>query len=471
MVTPEDFTRIPGPPPMPLLGSRGNLLQFLRDPVAYMRTLYRAYGEIAAFVKGRKGMFFAFGPKYNQRILGDPALFYSTSLILPGPEDSAQRRLTTAIFGMNSEPAMRWRRLLMPPFHKKAIEGYRDSMVTTTEEMLHSWRPRQHLDVACEMRNLTIRLTSEILFGIDDCSKPAAIAEMAERWLKMGTSPAVRLLPVDWPGTPYYRMLRFAEGLERKILAMIAQRRAKSSEGIDILSILLRVHEGDGAWITGAELVGHTNLLFLAGYETTFNALTWTLFLLSQHPSIMADLLDELEGTLKGEAPTVEQLSRLCLLDRVIKESMRLLPPIVYNTRDSIEPFELGRYSLPKGTTVGFSQYITHHMPDLYPQPEKFLPQRWLTINPSPYEYMPFGAGPRMCLGGPFAIMALKVSLPMILQRYRLTVAPGAIIDRKGLITLSPKYGMPMLIRPQDRQFAKSTVYGNIHEMVDLGTH
>jgi cytochrome P450 len=157
------------------------------------------------------------------------------------------------------------------------------------------------------------------------------------------------------------------------------------------------------------------------------------------------------------------------LLECVIKESMRVLPSVVYNTRNSTEPFELGPYHLPSGTTVGFSNYITHHMPELYPQPEKFLPQRWLSTTPSPYEYLPFGAGPRICIGATFAMMMLKISLAMIVQRYRLTVAPGSRIDRKVTVTLSPKYGVPMRIGPPDRQFAKSEVRGNIHEMVDLG--
>jgi cytochrome P450 len=264
-------------------------------------------------------------------------------------------------------------------------------------------------------------------------------------------------------------MLRFAERLEQEVLAMITPRRGRPPEGGELLSILLRARERDGGSMTEGEVVGQTNLFLLAGYETMFSALSWTLFLLAQHPGVMADLLDELDGALRGDAPTIEQLGRLTLLEGVTKESLRLLPPVAYNTRTSVAAFELGPYQLPKGTTVGFSHYITHHMPELYPQPEKFLPRRWLTSTPSPYEYLPFGAGPRMCMGATFAMMALKICLPIILQRYRFRVAPGARIDRKGLITLSPKYGMPMWIGPQDRQFAKSEVRGNIHEMVDLG--
>jgi len=335
--------------------------------------------------------------------------------------------------------------------------------------MLDSWKSGQQRDMAHEMMRLTQRITAEILFGLDDPSEVYAVGDMIDHWMKMNTSYLTRLLRVDWPGTPYRRMLVLAGRLEREVLAMIDRRRANPSGGNDILSILLGAHGDEGAGISDTELIGHTTLLFGAAHETTANALTWTLFLLGQHPSIMADLLDELDGTLQGDAPAVAQLGQLPLLERVIKESMRVLPPIVYGTRVGMKPFALGAYDLPKGSMVGFSQYITHHMPELYPQPEKFLPQRWLTINPSPFEYLPFSAGPRMCIGAAFAMMTLKISLPMILRRYRLTVAPGATLDRKVTITLAPKYGMPMWIGPQDRQFAKSEVRGNIHEMVDLG--
>ncbi|MFQ5657474.1 MAG: cytochrome P450 [Candidatus Methylomirabilales bacterium] len=466
-----DPTTIPGPPPMTVLRSGGNLIQFLRDPIAYIRTLYQTYGEIVALVKGRKGIIFAFGPHYNQQILSDPAVFHCTGITLPGPPESAQRRLGHAIFRMNADQHAQHRRIIMPPFHKKSIESYRDSLVSLTQQMLDTWQSGQQRDIAHEMKKFTIRTTAEILFGLNDYPKPYMIADMVDRWMSLSTSFTVRLLPVNFPGTPYHRVLTLAERLEKEILALINHRRTDRSGGNDILSLLLLAHNEQGNGLTDADLIGQTNLLFIAGYETIFNALTWTLFLLAQHPPIMAHVLDELEGTLRGDPPALEQLSQLPLLECVIKESMRVLPPVVYNTRNSIEPFRLGSYELPKGSTVGFSHYITHHMPELYPQPEKFLPQRWLTIDPSPYEYLPFGAAPRMCIGAAFAMMTLKVSLSMILQRYRLTVVPGATIDRNGLVTLSPKHGMPMLIRLQDRQFIKSEVRGNIHEMVDLRTH
>jgi cytochrome P450 len=128
----------------------------------------------------------------------------------------------------------------------------------------------------------------------------------------------------------------------------------------------------------------------------------------------------------------------------------------------------LGEFELPQGSTVALSQYVTHRIPELYPEPQKFAPDRWFATNPAPYAYLPFGAGPRQCVGYPLAMMTLRISLAMILQRYRFTLAPGSRIDRRVGITLSPKYGMPMLISPQDRQFKRSKIRGNIHQMVQL---
>ena len=131
-------------------------------------------------------------------------------------------------------------------------------------------------------------------------------------------------------------------------------------------------------------------------------------------------------------------------------------------------PVALGPFNLPQGTLVVTSHYVTHHMPELFPEPECFRPDRWLQAAPSPYAYLPFGAGPRMCLGAPFATLMLKVALPMILQRFRLTVVPGARIDRRSTLTLGPRFGIPMLIENQDRRFTASPVAGDIHEMVEL---
>ncbi|MFN4261438.1 MAG: cytochrome P450, partial [Gemmataceae bacterium] len=286
-----------------------------------------------------------------------------------------------------------------------------------------------------------------------------------EEWMELNHETYfASALPIDCPNGHYERMLQVADTLEGQLLELVRQGRARGNDRRDVLTILL--HARDSGFMTDAELVGQLHTLFNAAYHTTTSALTWTVFLLAQHPRVMRELLAELHGHLHGQAPTNPQLARMSLLDRVIKESMRLLPPVVYAPRVNMVPINLGPYHLPKGTMVVTSHYITHHMPELFPQPERFLPDRWLHSNPSPYAYMPFGAGPRMCIGAPFATLMLKVAVAILFQRFRLSVVPGAQIDRQCTLTLGPRDGIPMTIWRQDRQFSTSPVQGNIHDMV-----
>ncbi len=218
------------------------------------------------------------------------------------------------------------------------------------------------------------------------------------------------------------------------------------------------------------ELIGHTNVFFVAGHETTANALTWTLFLLAQHPNIAADLLDELDSVLHGTAPTLEQLEQLTFLDQVVKESLRMFTPAIFHGRVTSQATEFCSYELAAGTEVFVSIYHTHRMPDLYPEPARFRPQRWDSIHPSIFEYNPFSAGPRMCIGWQFALEEIQIVLAMLMQRFRLQCAPNIVINRAGSIVLTPYGGLSMTIHAQDRRFQDGVggVRGNVREMVDL---
>src|SRR5262249_29513735 len=215
----------------------------------------------------------------------------------------------------------------------------------------------------------------------------------------------------------------------------LAERRRQAGPGDgDLLGILLGAQ--DAGVIGPLEVVGQMITLFNAAYHTTTAALTWNLFLLAQHPAVMRDLYEELRGTLGGAPPTFEQLGRMALLDRVIKEGLRLLPPVVYLPRITSGPVRLGPYELPGQTMVLGSPYVTHHLPEIFPEPQRYEPDRWLLMGPCPSAYIPFGGGARLCLGAPFSTLLLKVALSVILQRYRLMVVPGALIERQGTLSL-----------------------------------
>jgi cytochrome P450 len=456
-------------PAIPVVACPQARREFLRDPIGCMRAIYQTHGKIAALVRGANDFIFAFGSEFNRELLANPELFHATGFLFPGPRKSPQRRLTHGLFSMNGEQHRQHRRLLLPLFQKKAIEPHRDALVAITDRLLDRWQPGQTRDVSQEMMELTLRVTSQVLFGFDDYPLAAALDTVVERWLALSSAVIVMgaLSMGDQEGR-YDEMLQTAGQLEGQMQALLEKRSLCPSKGDDILSLLSKAHAEDRTRVSDMELVGQAVHFYAAANHTTKDALTWTLFLLAQHPEVMADLHDELVGKLRGAGPTIEQMQQLPLLENVINESMRLLPPVPYYSRVNTEPAALGSYSLPRGTTIVFSHYITHHMADLYPQPERFRPERWQTINPSPYEYLPFGAGPRMCVGAMFAMMTLKISLAMILQRFRLTVVPQARIDRKVTTTLWPSHGMPMILCRQDRQFTSSPVCGDIHEMVEL---
>lgn len=466
-------TIIPGPPPAPLIGWPGNILQFGRDTLGYLWSAYKQYGDLAAFVRGGNPyplFVFAFGPTYNRQLLSDTDLFYSAvSAITPRRLDgTAAQRLGSGLTAMSGERHRQQRRLMQPAFHRQYVEGYRDDIVALTYAMLDRWQPQQRLDMFHAMTQLTLQIATKTLFGLDARQDTQNAGVLLKRWQDLALGPGVSLFPVNLPGTPYHRMLRMAEHIEAQLRHMIAEKRATGDAQRDVLSMLLAARDDDGTALTDDELIGQAVVLFVAGHETSANALTWTLFLLAQHPSVLMDLQDELGAVCHGDAPSTEQLGRLPLLDRVVKESLRLLPPLCFNLRQSTAPFGLGPYELPAGTVILFSEYITHHMAELYAEPQRFVPERWATITPSPYEYLPFSAGARMCIGAAFATLEIKLVLATLLGRFRVTTIANSAVNRHLRVTLAPKGGLPMQVLAPDAPLVPPAVRGDIHELVDL---
>jgi cytochrome P450 len=447
-------------------------VHFFRDPIGCMRTLQQKYGSLVAlgpiaFGEPTKLHVLAIGPEFNRQVLGDPAKFRTTGQFIHGPTGSAQRRIRFGLTRMNGPQHKQQRQLILPPFHKKAVAGYHELTVELAQEVIEQWKPGRR-DVYVDMRAVTLRIASAVLFG-HEASDAYRIGHLLEVWARRNFSGPVWFFPLNIPGTPYHRLLKHAELVEQEILRLVEKRRRDPSDRSDVLSILIQARDDENRGMTDMELVGQATILFGASFETTASTLTWTVFLLAQHPEIMGQLMDELDRVLGGNAPTREQLAQLSFLDRVIKESMRILPPVPFTIRAADEDqVPMGSLTLSHGARVICSHFLTHHLAQIYPEPELFRPDRWREIDPTQYEYMPFSAGPRACVGAMFAIQVLKISLAIMLQKFRFASVRGAQIDRVVRITMNPRYGMPMVLHENDRRFESSKVRGQIHEMVKL---
>jgi cytochrome P450 len=477
-----------------------DLGEFSQDLLHGIRWLHQQFGPIAAIEDCGQRVVFLFSPEFNQQVLSDADSYHARFFAVRGPRNSSQRRLTGGLLAMNGDQHRRNRRMVKEPFGLKAIATYGGAITKLADEMLGAWRPGETRDIAEEMRQYMLRVTSTLLFGLDDAELAYRLGDMIAQWVQLNHEVGVgALVPNERFHNRYEELLSFAEELEAEILGMIRRRRESKNTGLDVLSILVRMHDEEGG-LSDEELVGQAAVLFGAAHMTTAHSLAWTLLLLAQHPSVMRELWEELSmpaqpmvppaaaleamraaGAPTGSCPfatekppmaangSLPKGEELTLLDRVIKESMRLLPASAYSQRINSVPVQLGPLYLPRGTGIVFTPLVTHHLPDLYPQPERFLPDRWLGLRPSPYAYHPFGAGPRLCIGAPLATAIIRITLHRILSRYRLTVVPGSEIGVHVESTmLAPTTGIPMRIERADGRFSSSQIRGNIHDLVDF---
>jgi len=478
---------IPGPR-RSIIGPMGNVVTLTRDPLATMTRLFKEYGRIVALSEGGgnrlfstnpkcPGVVFVYGPDLIRTLQSQHDVFYKnalTGIFYPPdsapPREAVLRNFVSGLFSVNSNEHRRQRRMIAPAFHKKHVETYHADIIDLTQHELDSWQPGETRDIHLAMQELTLRIVTKTLFG-GDLDSALHIGQKMQESIHLMINPTTYLLRYDVPGLPYHRLLNKVSEIEQGVREVIAGKQANSSDQYDLLSMLLATRdEDDGSSLTEDEIVGHASLIFAAGHDTSASCLTFTLFLLSQHPRFAGDLFSELDDLLHGAAPTLEQLNQVPLLEYTLKESLRLLPPAAWNMRVAAEPTELGGYKLPKGTEVIASVYHTHRMPELYDQPYVFNPYRWVTLERDTFEYNPFGGGPRMCIGSMFAMQEMKIVLSMLLQRYRLEAIRGTRLDRFMSGTMTVKRGLPMIVQPQDCRFDQGVggIRGNIREMVEL---
>lgn len=471
MTTTEVGNQVPGPSPAPVFGWLPWLIRFAWSPLSTLEELRTRYGDVVRLGYRRKPAVIAFGPEQNRAVLRDPSVFHSYNLDylpIPFPRDGSISRVMNSMPFLNGEKHDDHRSYLLPNFHRTFITRYHDSCVAVTEKKLRSWKVGGEVELRSEMEQLAMWLATTPILGLDPEKDGEALGYQLEESLQLMYSPLALLFPYNIPGFPFRRLLKSADRLELMVRRIIAERKSKGSYGTDILSAMIQLHKQEPERMSEDDLIGQT-IMYRGGYSPNGMALYWTLFLLSQHPDILANVQQELKAVLNGESPTPEQLSRLPLLEAVIKETLRLFPAGLYTARYSMEPFTLGPYKFAKGTWVLLSAYVTHRIPEIFPEPYKFKPERWFSAHPSAYEFMSFSAGPRYCIGQPLAMMQLKIALSMILQKFSLTLKPGSVVDCAGMNSIRPKRGLPMILHEAGHHQPRRVFRGNVHKIVDFG--
>ncbi|HEX9011971.1 MAG TPA: cytochrome P450, partial [Anaerolineaceae bacterium] len=348
----------------------------------------------------------------------------------------------------------RQRRLAQPAFHQQRIAAYGEVMRRRTEQMLAGWQDGQELDAHAEMMSLTMAIAAETLFSADVTGGARVVSQAMDVLLKDFVNRNRGFWIPAWVKTPSrVRAERAIRDLDGVVYTIIDERRAHpEAEHGDLLAMLLAARDEDGKGMSDRQLRDEVMTIFLAGHETTANALSWAWMLLAQNPPAAERLGAELADVLGGRAPEAADLPALPYTAAVISEAMRLYPPAWVIGRQAQEPVTVGGVEMRPGAGVIMSQYVMHRSPRYYADPLAFRPERWLDglarRNPD-FAYFPFGGGPRLCIGRPFALLEAALVLAAVAQRYRLELAPGQEIRPQPSITLRPRPGVRVVLRRQ----------------------
>jgi cytochrome P450 len=419
----------------------------MRDPLNATRRWARDHGDVVRLRIGTLRIYQLTHPE-------------DIELVLRGNHRQYHKdRMTRNLSGLLGEGLLtsegevwrRQRRLAQPAFQLDQITKYSTVMVALTQRLLESWQPGQTRDLHGDMMRLALEIVGQTLFGANVGGMADEVGRILEVAMHYFASP-ISLFP--WLAklpTPLGRRYRQAcRQLDTLMFKTIAHRRARGSEGDDLLSRLLTVRDEDGTQMTDAQLRDELVTLFLAGHETTALAMSFVFYLLAQHPDAVTRLEAELDAVLGGRAPTAADVPRLRYTEWVVKEAMRLYPPAPGIGREALTDGEIRGYFVPRGTQLSLVQWVVQRDPRWFDQPDDFRPERWdndLARRLPRGAYFPFGDGPRICIGNHFAMMEAVLILATTAQRYRLDLAPGYVLDLFPSVTLRPRHGVHVVVR------------------------
>ncbi len=433
-------TPFPPGPRRPLVGS---LIAPGRDPLRLFARLAATYGDLVHFRMMGEHAFLISRPD----VIRDVLVASSRNLTKSRGLERARTLLGDGLLTSEGDAHLRNRRLLQAAFHRERIAGYASVMADYARREAARWTPGAPFDAARAMARLTLAIVGKTLFDADIEASADQVGEALTRvletfWVTLLPAPAlVERLPI-----PAIRRSQAARArLDAVIYDLIDRRRADGRDRGDLLSMLLAAQDEEGGGLSDRQVRDEAMTLLLAGHETTANALTWTWYLLGQSPEIERKLHEELDRVLAGRLPEAADIARLPFVEQVVTEAMRLYPPAWMIGRRAIAEQRLDRFVAPPRSVIFMSQWIVHRDPRWFEQPERFDPERWTPAFKAglpKFAFFPFGAGPRQCIGEPFAWMELVLIVATIAQRWRLRVVPGHPVVPQPLVTLRAKHGL-----------------------------
>jgi cytochrome P450 len=433
----------PGPKGRILIG---NALPMIREPFDFALRCARDYGDVVLFRLGPLVDYMLSNPEDIEHVLrGNHRQFR---------KDRGTRMLSSFLGqGLVTSDGDLWRRqrrLTQPAFQLDQIQKYGSIMVEATERMLHDWQPGQTRDIHADMMGLTLDIVAQALFSAHMTGQAERVGRAME--VIMHYFANILIVIPGWQRLPTPGNRRYWKAvaeLDAIMYETIAQRRASGAGGADLLARFLAAQDEDGSQMTDHQLRDELVTLVLAGHETTALALSFCFYLLARHPGAEARLAAEVDEVLQGQPPTNADVPRLRYTEWVVKESMRLYPPVPGIGREAVSDCEIRGYHVPKGTQLAMLQWVVHRDPRWFDDPEAFQPERWdndLARRLPRCAYFPFGDGPRFCIGNQFAMMEAVLILATVVQRYRLALVPGFKLELLPSVTLRPKHGIKMVL-------------------------
>jgi cytochrome P450 len=438
-------------------GPKGRLLvgvlpEFRKDPAGFLEKMARQYGDAVYIPLGRQHIYYLGHPDTIRDVLVTHQNKFKKSRML----ERARVLLGDGLLTSEGDHHRRQRRLAQPAFHRDRLAGYGAAMVERAVIVRDQWQSGQSFDVLQAMMRLTLAIVSKTLFSTDVDSEAddigTALTQVFDLFevILMPFSEILEKLPLP----AVRRFKRARKRLDETIYRLIAGHRASGRDSGDLLSMLLLAQDDEGSGgMTDVQVRDEALTLFLAGHETTADALTWAWFLLSQNPEAEAAFHAELDRVLAGRLPSFEDLPQLRYTESVFAETLRLYPPAWGIGRRALEDYPVGDFVIPARSVVLMSPYVVHRDPRWFPDPGAFRPERWSVEDPSrpKFAYFPFGGGARVCIGERFAWMEGTLLLAAIGQRWRLRLEPGHRVETQARITLRPKHGMRMIVEPQPK--------------------